>query len=266
MANLETITTEMVKELRDTTGISIMQCRRALLEAEGDIKKALLILKKTSSEIALKKGDREVKDGAVVIKKSPDSRKAVLVSLLCETDFVSKNEDFLALLQKLADEALARGVDGIDTMRTDAKEMINPVIQKTGENIKLGEAYLVAGENLGTYVHNNKIAVVVSLRGGDESLARDVAMHIAAMKPEYLSAEDIDAETQKTMSEVFAKEMAEVKKPAEIKQKILTGKLSAYFQEKTLLSQQFIKDPALSVGELLQNRKAELLEVKSYFI
>ena len=115
-------------------------------------------------------------------------------------------------------------------------------------------------------MNNNKIAVVVSLRGGDESLARDVAMHIAAMKPEYLSAEDIDAETQKTMSEVFAKEMAEVKKPAEIKQKILTGKLSAYFQEKTLLSQQFIKDPALSVGELLQNRKAELLEVKSYFI
>ena len=156
----------MVKELRDTTGISIMQCRRALLEAEGDIKKALLILKKTSSEIALKKGDREVKDGAVVIKKSPDSRKAVLVSLLCETDFVSKNEDFLALLQKLADEALARGVDGIDTMRTDAKEMINPVIQKTGENIKLGEAYLVAGENLGTYVHNNKIAVVGKFPGG----------------------------------------------------------------------------------------------------
>src|SRR3989338_6033529 len=97
MANLETITTEMVKELRDTTGISIMQCRRALLEAEGDIKKDPLILKKTNSENTLKKRDREVKDGAVVIKKSPDSRKAVLVSLLCETDFVSKNEDFLAI-------------------------------------------------------------------------------------------------------------------------------------------------------------------------
>src|SRR3990167_519951 len=125
MANLETITTEMVKELRDTTGISIMQCRRALLEAEGDIKKALLILKKTSSEIALKKGDREVKDGAVVIKKSPDSRKAVLVSLLCETDFVSKNEDFLALLQKLADEALARGVDRKSTRLNSSHSQIS---------------------------------------------------------------------------------------------------------------------------------------------
>ena len=173
------ITTELVKELRDKTGISVMQCRRALEEAGGDIEKAVAILRKTSEDIALKKNSREVRDGRVCVKV--EKNKSVLVALHCETDFVAKNKDFVVLLSSLTDIALD---GGIEKMKENAKDMINPVIQKTGENIVLGEVYEVNGNTLGSYVHNDKIGVIVSLDGGDTSLAKDIAMHVAAMQPE----------------------------------------------------------------------------------
>ncbi|MFA5999957.1 MAG: translation elongation factor Ts [Candidatus Paceibacterota bacterium] len=255
------ITTELVKELRDATGISIMQCKRALEEAGGDMNKALAILKKTSSEIALKKTDRVVKDGAVMIKTN--GNKTVMVALLCETDFVAKNEDFTALLGKLADLALN---EGTEKAKENSKDMINAIIQKTGENIQLGEIYEITGEVVGNYVHNNKIAIVVSLDGGNADLARDVAMHIAAMKPEYITASDIDQEAKDTMMEVFQKEVASVNKPEDIKKKMLEGKISTYFKEKTLVDQPFIKDGNVTVGKLLESAKAVIKEVKRYSI
>ena len=261
------ITTEQIKELRDATGISVMQCRNALVEAEGDMKKALAILKKTSSEIALKKINREVKDGAIMIKT--DGKRAVLVSLLCETDFVARNDDFKMLLSKIADLALEKmpGAGGDASLwKEEAKEMINATIQKTGENIQLGEAYEVGGSVLGTYVHNNKIGVIVSLEGGAPELAKDVAMHIAAMKPEYITSEQITGDERKTVEEIFLKEIASVNKPEDIKKKMLEGKLKTYFKEKTLLEQAFIKDGEQTVGELLAKAGAKIKEVKRYSI
>jgi elongation factor Ts len=255
------ITTELVKELRDATGISVMQCKRALTEAEGDMKKALAILKKTSSDIALKKLDREAKDGAVVIKS--EGNKAVLVSLHCETDFVSRNEDFTTLLNKLADMALR---DGAEKMKSQAKEFIDPIIQKTGENIQIGEVFEVSGDVMGTYVHNNKSGVIVSLEKGNTDLARDVAMHITAMKPEYITEAEINEDAKKTMTEVFEKEIANVDKPADIKKKMLEGKINTYFKEKTLLNQAFIKDGEVTVGKLLEKSGAKIKEVKRYSI
>ncbi|MBI3888443.1 translation elongation factor Ts [Candidatus Nomurabacteria bacterium] len=255
------ITTEQVKELRDATGISVMQCKRALEEAEGDMNKALAILKKTSSDIALKKGGREIKAGSVSIKTS--GKKAVLVSLGCETDFVAKNEDFVGLLNKLTDMALA---DGIEKMKAGAKDLIDPIIQKTGENIQLGEAYEVNGDVLGSYLHNGKIGVVVSLAGGNTEVAKDIAMHIAAMKPEYISAEEITADIRNTMMEIFQKEVAGINKPEEIKKKMLDGKMATYFKEKTLADQAFIKDGEITIGQLLGKNKATIKEVKRYSI
>ncbi|OGI95317.1 translation elongation factor Ts [Candidatus Nomurabacteria bacterium RIFCSPLOWO2_01_FULL_42_17] len=255
------ISTQSVKELRDATGISVMQCRRALEEAEGDMKKALAILKKTSSDIAQKKGSREVKDGAVLVKIA--DKKAVLVSLHCETDFVARNEDFTKLLSSLADIALSGGVE---KMRTQAKDLIDPIIQKTGENIQLGEVSEISGDMLGAYVHNNKIAVIVSLAGGSVELAKDIAMHIAAMKPEYITEAEITPDAKATMIEIFEKEIANVDKPAEIKKKMLEGKINTYFKEKTLLNQAFIKDGTETVGKLLENSKASIKEVKRYSI
>lgn len=255
------ITTELVKELRDATGISVMQCKRALEEAEGDMKKALAILKKTSSDIATKKADRSTNSGAVIIKSSDN--KAVIVSLYCETDFVSKNEDFTSLLSTLVEKAFS---DGLEEMKKSAKEMIDPIIQKTGENIQLGEAFLIEGNVLGSYLHNNKSAVVVSLEGGTSELAKDIAMHITAMKPEYITKDEIDTETQKTMTEIFEKEVAKIDKPAEIKKKMLEGKIATYFKEKTLTEQPFIKNPDQTIGKLLEEAKAKIKEVKRCLI
>jgi elongation factor Ts len=140
--------------------------------------------------------------------------------------------------------------------------MIDPIIQKTGEKIELGEVYEVKGNVLGNYVHNNKIAVIVSLEGGNEELARDIAMHITAMKPEYITESDITEEAKKTMQEIFQKEVASVNKPEEIKKKMLDGKMATYFKEKTLMNQIFIKDPNETISQLLDKNKAKIKEVK----
>ncbi len=255
------ITTELVKELRDATGISVMQCKRALMEADGDMNKALAILKKTSSDIALKKADRNAVDGAITIKS--EGKKSVLVSLHCETDFVSKNEDFTNLLTQLEDIAFK---NGIDQMKEESKNMIDPVIQKTGEKIELGQVYEVTGDVLGNYVHNNKIGIIVSLEGGNPELAKDIAMHIAAMKPEYISKDEINSDTKKTIEEIFQKEVANIDKPEEIKKKMLEGKINTYFKEKTLLEQPFIKNGDETISQLLDKNKAKIKEVKRYSI
>ncbi|MEX2028948.1 MAG: translation elongation factor Ts [Candidatus Paceibacterota bacterium] len=252
------ITTELVKELRDSTGISVMQCKRALEESDGDMKKALAILKKTSADIALKKGSREVTNGRVSIKMTGE--KAALIALHCETDFVAKNEDFIGLLETLTEKAVSAGME---TMKAGSKEMIDPVIQKTGENIQLGDTYEITGDILGSYVHNNhKIGVLVSTVGGNAELAKDIAMHIAAMKPEYISESEITEDDRKVMTEVFQKEVAQTTAPEDIKKKMLDGKLNTYFKEKTLLDQPFIKNPKETIRQLLEKSGASIKAVK----
>jgi elongation factor Ts len=255
------ITADKVKELRDMTGVSVMQCKKALEEAGGDMEKAVLILKKKSSEIAAKKAERELKDGLVVIKSSGD--KAVLVALLCETDFVAKNADFIDLTNKLADKALSEGVEAANKI---AGEEINLLIQKIGENMQLGKIEIVPGKDLGIYIHNGKVGTIVSLEGGSGELARDVAMHIAAMKPEYKSVADVPENTKNSVREIFMKEVEGSDKPAEIKEKMLQGKIDAYFKEKALMSQSFIKNPDLTIEKLLQNGNAKLSSYVFYSV
>lgn len=255
------ITTELVKELRDQTGVSVMQCRKALEEAEGDMEKALAILKKSSSDVASKKKDRLANDGSLKIVS--DGEKTIMLALHCETDFVSKNEDFVNLLNTLAEKALKEGAEAV---KNNSKELIDLVIQKTGENIQLGEIYEIVGSNVGYYVHNGKSAVIVSLEGADQSLAKDIAMHTAAMKPEYITKDEIDQNAKNIMEEIFKKEVEEIEKPEEIKQKMLEGKMNTYFKEKTLVEQPFIKDPSKTIGTLLENAKAKILEIKRYSI
>jgi elongation factor Ts len=251
------ITTQQVKELRDKTGISVMQCRKALEEAGGDMDKALAILKKNSANIAEKKADRTAADGAVTVKS--DDKHAVLVTLHCETDFVAKNEDFTSLLSKLGDIALK---DGIEKMKAEAKGLIDPVIQKTGEKIELGNIFEINGDVIGSYVHNGKIAIMVSLTGGNTEVARDIAMHTAAMKPEYITEAEVTPEARQMMNEIFEKEVASQNKPEEVKKKILQGKMDTYFKEKTLLDQPFIKNGDETIRQLLEKNKATIKEVK----
>ena len=248
------ITAELVKELREATGVSVMQCKNALEEAEGDMEKALIILKKKSSSIAMKKANRSAKDGIIVIKE--DGNKTLLLVLHTETDFVSKNADFINLANKLADIAIK---EGIDTMKSKSLDIINEVVQKVGEKIELGRVEEVIGTIVGNYIHNNKSAVIVSLLTGTKELARDIAMHIAAMKPVFTTNSEITEEDKKKVVEVFEKEVEASDKPEEIKKKMLEGKLSTYFKEQTLMDQIFIKNPEITVATLLKNNNAQLV-------
>ena len=248
------ITAELVKELRDRTGVSVMQCKNALEEAGGDMEKALIVLKKKSSSIAMKKAERNAKDGIVIVKET--SNKVLLLALHTETDFVAKNSDFVNLANQLADLALK---EGIDVMKVKSLDMINEIVQKVGEKIELSRVEEVIGSVIGNYIHNNKSAVIVSLSSGTKELARDIAMHIAAMKPAYTTKEEIAEEDKKKVIEVFEKEVGESDKPEEIKKKMLEGKLSTYFKEQTLMDQIFIKNPEVTIETLLKNNSAKLL-------
>ncbi len=246
------ITAELVKELRDATGVSVMQCKNALEEAGGDMEKALIILKKTSSNIALKKAERNAKDGIVVVKQKDN--RGLILTLHSETDFVARNEDFINLANNLADLAIN---EGVDKMKEASVEMINTIIQKVGEKIELGKIEEIDGQVINSYVHNNKSAVIVSLNKGTEELAKDIAMHIAAMKPAYVKKEDIKEEDKTKVIEVFQKEVEETGKDEEIKKKMLEGKINTYFKEQTLMDQMFIKDQNVSVEKLLLNNGGE---------
>lgn len=248
------ITTELVKKLRNETGVSVMQCKNALEEADGDMEKAMIILKKKSSNIADKKAHRNAKEGVIVILENQN--KALLLTLRTETDFVAKNEDFTTLANSLAKFAFDQG---IEKMKEQSLEMINPVVQKVGEKIELGTVTEINGNVLGSYVHGGKNGVIVSLEGGDKNLARDIAMHITAMKPKYISKEDISSEDKAKVVEVFKKEVDKEDKPENIKEKILNGKISSYFKEITLNDQKYIKNPNQTIEQLLKENKAKLI-------
>ncbi len=258
---MSTITSEQVKNLRDKTGVSVMQCKKALEEALGDMEKAILILKKTSSDIALKKAGRETSQGTIAI--ADNAEHIALVMLLCETDFVAKNEDFLALAKRLADMALA---DGEEKARAEAAGEIAGVVQKIGENIQLGELHVLPNNaTTNFYVHNGKRAVVVELTGGTKELAREVAMHACAMKPEWATKAEVPADMMENIRELMQKEV-DTTKPADIQTKILEGKISGYLAERVLTEQAFIKNPDVTIAGLLKAGGAELKSATQFAI
>ncbi len=248
------ITTEQVKELRDKTGVSVMQCKKALEEAAGDMEKALLILKKKSTEIAAKKSDREAAAGYVA--KAEASGKALLLALRCETDFVAKNADFITIAETLAQKAMN---EGLDAATAASAELISEGIQKLGENIQLGEIAEVSAPVVGTYVHDGRVGTVVGLTAGTEALAKDIAMHIAAMNPEYKKRDEVPADATDKVKTMFAEEVANSGKPADIQEKMLSGKIDTFFKERTLVDQSFIKNPDMTIGALLKQAGAELV-------
>lgn len=259
---MSTITTEQVKELRDATGVSVMQCRKALEEAEGDMEKAMIILRKKGSEIAGKKADRNASDGLVVTKS--DGKRALTLILNCETDFVAKNDDFIKLAHTLLDTAWEQGADAA---RTQAPALINDVVLKIGENIQLGAIEEVTGDVVGVYTHHTgKTAAVVTLTGGTPDVAKDIAMHATAMKPRYIRASDINEADKAQVMEVLKAEVAESDKPEDIKQKMLEGKIGTYFKEQTLLDQPFFKAPEKTIAQYAKDNGAEVANFVLYTV
>ncbi len=248
------ITTEQVKELRDKTGVSVMQCKKALEEAGGDMEKALLILKKKSTELAAKKSDREATAG--IIAKAEKDGAALLLTLRCETDFVAKNADFGAIATELANIALEKGRDAAVAASPD---LISAGVQKLGENIQLGDIVGIEAPVVGVYVHDGRVGTIVGLKGGTQEVAKDIAMHVAAMNPEYKTREDVPAEAKDKVKDLFLEEVAKSGKPADIQEKMLAGKLDTFFKERTLLDQPFIKNPDQTIEKLLAANGATLV-------
>lgn len=253
------ITTEQLKTLRDETGISVMQCKKALEEAGGDIEKARVILKKKSGDVAAKKADRTLGAGVIVTAQNAD--KAVMLTLLSETDFVAKNSDFVDMAKSLADKALANGKDSLEA---DSADAINQLMQKVGENIKIGEVVETVSPSAGVYNHNGHFASIVVLKDTNAELAKDIAMHATAMRPTYLAEADIPDTDKENAKAVLVKEVEEQSagKPEDMKAKILEGKMNAYFKEQILLNQAFIKDPSKTIAQLLKEANNEIVSFK----
>ncbi len=257
------ITASMVKELRERTGAGMMECKKALVEADGDLDAAAEALRKAGAAKADKKAGRVAADGRVVIQKDGD--KAVIVEINSETDFVAKDENFAAFAEAVASTALAAGEtdvaaladldigDGrtVETARTE-------LIQKVGENIGVRRAQIVeAAGPIGFYTHGARIGAIVALEGGDEELARDVAMHVAAINPVCIDESGVPAETLATEKRIFTEQAEASGKPAEIIEKMVTGRVAKFLKEITLVGQPFVKDPDTTVGKLLKGAGAE---------
>lgn len=263
------VTAAMVKDLRERTGAGMMECKNALVETGGDIEAAVEYLRKTGLAQADKKASRTAAEGMIALAVSDDNRKAVLVEVNCETDFVAKDENFLSFAQAVAANALAQGNADIDTLMSSTigdatvEQARQALVSKIGENIQVRR--MVARDTagvLGAYVHGGKIGVLVEVEGGDEPLARDIAMHVAAMNPDFVSADDVPENVIAKEKEILiAQAQEEAKdsgKPADIIEKMVTGRLKKHLASITLLGQSFVKDSDLTVEQLLSQAGAKV--------
>jgi len=265
MAN---ITAALVKELRERTSLGMMECKNALVEADGDIDQAIELLRKASGMKAAKKAGRTAAEGVVLVKIASDNSAGVMVEVNSETDFAAKEQNFTNFAKQVLDAVFeSKESDVSKLMEGDLEEARLGLVQKIGENITIRRAAVIAEEGLtvGSYVHsNNKIAVLVSLRGGDEELAKDVAMHVAAVNPMVVNAEEVPADVLSKESEIYTAQAAESGKPADIVEKMVSGRLRKFIEEVTLTEQAFVRDPDIKVGKLVKDGNAEIVSFIRY--
>jgi elongation factor Ts len=254
----------MVKELRERTGAGMMECKKALVEANGDLDAAAEALRKSGQAKADKKAGRVAADGRIVIKAN--GSKAVITEVNSETDFVAKDENFIGFAEAVADVVLASGI-------TDASELAGAplgdttieaarteLVQKVGENISVRRADVIEGSGpIGYYTHGARIGAVVALEGGDEELARDIAMHVAAINPTCIDESGVPADTLEREKRIFTEQAAESGKPPEIIEKMIGGRINKFLKEITLVGQPFVKDDKQSVGQLLKSAGANVV-------
>ncbi len=253
------ISAQQVKELRERTGAGMMECKTVLTEAGGDMEAAIDLLRKRGLAKADKKAGRVAAEGVVVTALSGDQKRGVVLEVNCETDFVAKNEDFLALSKDCAEQALARGFDEAGALLADAavEERRKGLVSKLGENISLRRLrYLQVEEGVvGAYIHGGRIGVLVALEGqaATGALGRDVAMHVAAARPEVICPSAVSAERLAREKEILIAQAADSGKSADIIEKMISGRLNKLLNEIALLGQPFVKDPDRSVGQLMKD-------------
>lgn len=252
----------LVKELRDRTGLGMMECKKALAAAGGDVEKAIEELRKSSGMKAAKKAGRTAADGVVATRVSDDGSYGVIVEVNSETDFVARDENFLAFVGSVVEAAFeAKQTDVAALMAGELEAAREALVQKIGENISVRRVQVVSAEAgvVGAYVHgNNRIAVLVELKGGDQDLAKDVAMHVAAVNPQVVSPEDMPEAVVAKEKEIFTAQAQESGKPAEIIEKMIGGRIKKFLAENSLVEQAFVKDPDVTVGKLVAGAGAEV--------
>ena len=264
------ITASMVKELRERTGAGMMECKKALVEADGDLDAAAEALRKAGAAKADKKAGRVAADGRIVIKQ--DGGKAAVVEVNSETDFVAKDENFVAFAEAIADAVLASGVTDAEALGSQSladgrtiEAARTELVQKVGENISVRRAAVVENAGpIGAYTHGARIGAIVALEGGDEDLARDIAMHVAAINPVCVDEAGVPAETLETEKRIFTEQAEASGKPAEIIEKMVTGRVAKFLKEITLVGQPFVKDPDVTVGKLLGGANASVTSFVRY--
>ena len=260
------ISASMVKELRDRTGAGMMECKKALVETNGDLEAAVEALRKSGQAKADKKASRVAADGRIVIAQ--DGNKAVVVEINSETDFVAKDENFVAFTDAVAAAALASGTTDVAAFASEkladgrtVEEARTELIAKVGENIGVRRIQAVSSDDvLAGYTHGARIGSVVALKGGDEELARDIAMHVAATSPLCIDEDGVPAETLDNERRILTEQAQDSGKPADIVEKMVAGRVKKYLKEITLLGQPFVKDPDVSVGKLVANANAEVTD------
>lgn len=262
MAN---ITASMVKELRERTGLGMMDCKKALSEADGDMDKAIEDLRKASGLKAAKKASRVAAEGVVLTKVAEDGNYGVIVEINSETDFVARDDNFLAFAEQALDQAFAnKDADVAAILEGGLESTREALVQKIGENINLRRIERLGFDdaNAGiveSYVHGSRIGVLIALKGGDEALARDIAMHIAAVNPMCIRAEDVPEDVLAKESEIYSAQARESGKPEEIIEKMISGRLKKFIAEVSLTEQAFVKDPDSKVGDLLKEAGADIV-------
>ena len=257
------VTASMVKELRSLTGAGMSDCKKALVENEGDIESAVGWLRARGAALAERKADREASEGKIVVATNENT--AVLVEIRAETDFVANNQLFIEFANKVAQAALAENNETVElanlqTSEGSVEELRTQATLQIGENIQLGRCSLFsANHTLASYVHHDgKIGVVADVEGLNEEQSKQICMHIASMKPLGLDRNSLNQEELEKQREFFAAEVASSGKPEEIQKKMVEGKLSKYVAEQALLEQEYVWEDKLSVGKFLENNNANL--------
>ena len=257
------ISAALVKELRERTGAGMMECKRALVETGGDIEAAVEHMRKQGLAKADKKAGRIAAEGLVVIASTPDHKTAAIIEVNCETDFVAGGDDFRNFAQAVGDLVLARRPADMDALlalplgTSSVEETRRTLIAKIGENIGVRRFEILNSAGMvGSYVHGTRIGVLVAIEGGDEGLARDLAMHVAASRPQYVDESQIPGDFLAKEREILIEQAKGEGKPAEIVAKMVEGRLRKQLAEITLVGQPFIKDPDTKVGKLLGDHGA----------
>jgi len=264
------ITAAQVKELRERTGAGMMECKKALVAANGDLDAAAEELRKSGQAKADKKAGRVAAEGRITIKAGDGN--AAIVEINSETDFVAKDDNFVAYTDAVADAVLASGTTKADALGTvaladgrDVETARTELIAKVGENITVRRAAIVAGSGpIGAYTHGAKIGAVVALEGGDDELARDVAMHIAATNPMCIDESGVPADTLENEKRILTEQAQDSGKPAEIIEKMVNGRVQKFLKDITLVGQPFVKDPDVTVGKLLSKAGAKAIAFVRY--